>query len=852
MRSPKPEPEYIRDTSRMRRTPPHGSAHWLFALLLMVSVAGALWQHGQMELTLGLLAAIPLFAATVYIPYRWVNSLVRLMVKGLLFGGAIAWCCWRMKSSYADLVLMEGVSIASLIFISGGKPKDYFDLFFISLFLLIYGALIPRLAHLNLTVAAAVLLMLIAFFFRSEILCGRTARREKPFRPLRSVHPAVIQLILSGVFFCYVFALMPKKENDVPGVFETSFLTTRDQALPPELQEWLKPKKVTVSEQGKRIFEPPAAPPPEVKPSVVAEKGTPVKLPEAVSKSIIDGEGGGSQGQDLVFYVKSPVKLYHLARLYDVYDGAQWKASERLNKIQIRDYPSDSGVRAHYVEQKYTLVKLLSKRLYSGFMPSSFMEQHGDSPVLTTQSPLFKTTFYGGELLRQPQQHPFLYQTSVQLPMPLGSLDEARASSAPPEPHASATRNGRNGKPGTARDPAWIEKNINRNHYLLLPPKKISPRVRHLAGEITAGLTTPYARALALRDYLRQNYRYKLEAEKVPPGREPADYFLFELKEGHCEYFACALAVLARAAGLPARVAVGFSPGNYNTLSNMFEVYEYHAHAWTQIYIARLGWLTMDATPPSVLQSHTLPAGIGQLRDPFGDEWKITPPELTENTQTFLKNDLMENMKKGSQLSKVDSTLVEMVKTQEMIQADMEKRYQQTVKKIQESREKGMLFKLKNLWDRTADFFRNAVRSLYDLLFSAWLSLLAGILLVVAGVIFLRMALIRWKCRRRVRTIARLRTEAGSLCENDPRQAVRNIYTAFRFALELAGYERGARELIDFADSLARESRPLGEAARMIFLQYYRVEYGTVPPTAEAARETIRLFDSVRPVIEGQ
>ena len=43
MRSPKPEPEYIRDTSRMRRTPPHGSAHWLFALLLMVSVAGALW-----------------------------------------------------------------------------------------------------------------------------------------------------------------------------------------------------------------------------------------------------------------------------------------------------------------------------------------------------------------------------------------------------------------------------------------------------------------------------------------------------------------------------------------------------------------------------------------------------------------------------------------------------------------------------------------------------------------------------------------------------------------------------------------------------------------------------------------
>jgi len=849
MKSPKPEPVYVRDTSRMRPTPPHGPAHWLFALLLMAATAGALWRHGQVELTLGLLAAIPLFAATVYIPYRWIDSLTRSIVNCLLFGCALGWCCWRMKASYPDLVLMEGVAIASLIFISGGKPKDYFDLFFISLFLLIYGALIPRLAHLNLTAAAAVLLVLIAFFFRSEILCGRTVSREKPSRPLRRVHPVLIQLILSGIFFCYIFALMPKKENDVPGVFETSFLTTRDQALPPELQDWLKPKKVAVSERGKRLFEPPATPPPVVKPSAVAQKGTPVKLPEAVSKSIIDGEGGGSQGQDLVFYVKSPVKLYHLARLYDVYDGAQWKASERLDKIHIRSYPPDSGVRAHYVEQKYTLVKLLSKRLYSGFMASSFMVS-SDYPVSPLQK-LFSTSFYGAELLFQPQQHPFLYQTSVQLLMPLGSLDAARASSVPPEKNVPAKRNGRNGKAGAARDPAWLE-SITRFHYQQLPPKKISSRVRRLAAEITAGLTTPYARALALRDHLRQNYRYKLEAEKVPPGREPADYFLFELKEGHCEYFACALAVLARASGLPARVAVGFSPGNYNTLSNLFEVYEYHAHAWTQIYIARLGWLTMDATPPSMLQSHTLPAGIGQLRDPFGDEWKITPPELTENTQTFLKNDLMENLKKDNKLSKVDSTLVEMVKTQEKIQADVEKRYQKTVRKIRESREKGTLFKLKNFWDQTTDFFRRTVRFLYDLLFSAWLPLSAGVLLIAAVVIFLRMVLIRWRYRRRVRTIARLRTEAEPLCETDPRQAVRNIYTAFRFALELAGYERGARELIDFADSLALKSHPLSEAARVIFLQYYRVEYGIVPPTAEAARETIRLFDSVRPVIDGQ
>ena len=96
-------------------------------------------------------------------------------------------------------------------------------------------------------------------------------------------------------------------------------------------------------------------------------------------------------------------------------------------------------------------------------------------------------------------------------------------------------------------------------------------------------------KALALRDYLRENIPYKLYSDPIPEGRECADYFIFELKTGHCEYYATALAVMARLAGLPSRVATGFSPGNYNTLTNQFEVYEYHAHAWTQIFVEDRG-----------------------------------------------------------------------------------------------------------------------------------------------------------------------------------------------------------------------------------------------------------------------
>ncbi|MBQ6598155.1 MAG: hypothetical protein IJH79_11440 [Lentisphaeria bacterium] len=77
MKTPRSEPEYICDTSRMRPTPPHSRLHWLFALLLMTAVGGALWQHGHAGLTIGLLAAVPFFAASVYLPYRCVNSLAR-------------------------------------------------------------------------------------------------------------------------------------------------------------------------------------------------------------------------------------------------------------------------------------------------------------------------------------------------------------------------------------------------------------------------------------------------------------------------------------------------------------------------------------------------------------------------------------------------------------------------------------------------------------------------------------------------------------------------------------------------------------------------------------------------------
>ena len=845
MKTPKPEPEYIRDAGRMRRVPRHSPFHWIFALLLMTACAGTLWQHGHAGLTLGLLAAIPFFAVLVHVPYRFIGSLTRALLNCVLFGGALGWVCWRIKNTPPDLALLEGLCAASLIFISSGRRKDYFYLFFITLFLLIYGALIPRAAHLYLTCTAVILLLLTAWLSRDSMLAGRPVTRELPSKPFRHWHHAIIQLILSGALFWFIFALMPLRDNDVPGLFETSFLTRRESAMPPEFSRWLRPRKVKISEKGKL----PHTGESKIKPTAVGEKGKPADIPANKSpKNIISGGSGASQGQDLVFYAQSPVKLYHLARLYDSYDGTQWKASPKLEQVRIREYHSTVPLRFHSIEQKYTLVKRISSRLYSGFRPTSYSrDETGAGSFLMHRQ--IRASFYGASLLNQPEM-PFSYKVSVDslipLQMPERKTPESVEKKTPPQ-EKSNRGDRRKSAPSVNKPPpdyAWNE-NIPPKHYLLLPAKKISRRVRQLSAEITAGNLTAYGKALALRDYLRNTYSYKLNAAPVPPGKEPADYFLFELKEGHCEYFACALAVLARAAGLPSRVATGFSPGNFNTLSNLFEVYEYHAHAWAQIYIPQLGWLTMDATPPSAVPSRTLPIGIGQFRDPFDDEWRITPPELTEKAQNFLKTDLREKMRQDGELSKIDSTLVEMVKAQEKIQEKIQNEYHGTLKKIRKSRENGLLFRLKSFWNRTKRVLLKTFEAFHDFIFSFWLLLLSALLLTGAGIKFALFCIAAGKKRSNAVKIQQLRRKAGLLCRKDPRQSVLDIYTALRLSVKSAGYDRGTLELLDFSDHLAAADRRLGESARSIFLLYYKAEYGSGVITQEDAEKAVALFDSI-------
>ncbi len=133
-----------------------------------------------------------------------------------------------------------------------------------------------------------------------------------------------------------------------------------------------------------------------------------------------------------------------------------------------------------------------------------------------------------------------------------------------------------------------------RNRYLGLP-KSVPNRVYQLASEITKGKANTYDKAKAIESFLR-TYPYDLEVSAPPKDQDVADYFLFNLKKGYCDYYATAMVVLARASGIPARFVSGYAPGSYDAPNARYVVRELDAHSWAEVYFPDIGWVEFEPT----------------------------------------------------------------------------------------------------------------------------------------------------------------------------------------------------------------------------------------------------------------
>jgi transglutaminase-like putative cysteine protease len=137
--------------------------------------------------------------------------------------------------------------------------------------------------------------------------------------------------------------------------------------------------------------------------------------------------------------------------------------------------------------------------------------------------------------------------------------------------------------------PAWVAE-----RYLELPPE-VPQRVLDLAANVTAAAPSGYEKALALESYLR-SFPYTLDLPPPPADRDIADYFLFDLQQGYCDYYATSMVVMARAVGLPARLAVGFASGVYDAANDRYIVRQNNAHSWVEIYFVGTGWVIFEPT----------------------------------------------------------------------------------------------------------------------------------------------------------------------------------------------------------------------------------------------------------------
>ncbi len=126
-------------------------------------------------------------------------------------------------------------------------------------------------------------------------------------------------------------------------------------------------------------------------------------------------------------------------------------------------------------------------------------------------------------------------------------------------------------------------------------PGSVQQEVHALTAEAIEGAVTDYDKAMAILHWLQANYRYELNVPARPGYDFVSAFLLSEEKAGYCTYFASAMTVMCRIAGLPARYVEGYAarPG----ADGVAWVTGRSGHAWVEVWFPGYGWLTFDPTP---------------------------------------------------------------------------------------------------------------------------------------------------------------------------------------------------------------------------------------------------------------
>jgi len=264
-----------------------------------------------------------------------------------------------------------------------------------------------------------------------------------------------------------------------------------------------------------------------------------------------------------VFDVQTAQPSYYRLITLDRFDGVTFTPSSPGQLVEFGGDTSldlDGGAPSTQVTQRFTIRQLAGS---SGYLPTA----QAPVSIRAGRNRVYQSPTNRDLTLRRPLRSGLTYTVTSRVPTPTA------ADLAGPKSYDSLPQ---------ARP--------------YLDASNIDQRVQSLALSVVRGKSDPFARALAIQDYLRSAaFKYNLDVPALSQGGNQLRRFLLEVREGYCEQFAAAMAAMARVAGIPSRVAVGFTSGV--PAGDHWEVGSKDAHAWPELYFPGVGWVRFEPTP---------------------------------------------------------------------------------------------------------------------------------------------------------------------------------------------------------------------------------------------------------------
>ncbi len=290
----------------------------------------------------------------------------------------------------------------------------------------------------------------------------------------------------------------------------------------------------------------------------------------------------GERDGTVVARIRSPRESYWRMRVLDIVDGRGWRTATAIPTARLPEphaHPQDATVEIRALRSRYAIGPGRIESLPSG----------GARIPLSGDSWRLDRTPGRGDSYR-------VWAASVH-----ASWHQLEGAALPTDPRArNYLRIGGPGASGTAAAPFGAPRDPGADAELR---SHGYARSLALARRLATGAGSQAQLTRRVQAFLA-NYRYSTDA---PDHIRPLDAFLFEDREGSCQHFAGAAALLLRLAGVPARVAVGFAPGVRDS-DGRWVVRDSDAHAWVEVWYQGLGWVVFDPTPgatEAVGPSHT-------------------------------------------------------------------------------------------------------------------------------------------------------------------------------------------------------------------------------------------------------